>query len=95
LLGGKLVKSRDLLRLAPASLLAFGLVGCNRAPSQAILGSYFPTWMICTLIGLALVVVVRQLFVALSLDKALPAPLVVYLALTVAFSFAAWLLWLD
>lgn len=77
------------------ALSAGALVGCSDAPSQAILGSYFPSWMICALIGIAGAVLVRLLLVAIGLDKALPAPLVVYLALTTGFAFAAWLLWLD
>ncbi len=72
-----------------------GLAGCSSAPSQNILGSYFPSWMICALAGLGATVVVRQLLVSTGIDKTLPAPLVVYLALTVAFSFASWLVWLD
>jgi hypothetical protein len=71
------------------------LAGCSNAPSQAILGSYFPSWMICALIGTVGAVLMRMLFVAGGLDKHLPVPLVVYLALTAGFSFAAWLLWLD
>ena len=72
-----------------------GLAGCNSAPSQNILGSYFPSWMICALAGLGATVVVRQLLVATGLDNTLPAPLVVYLALTATFAFAIWLVWLD
>jgi hypothetical protein len=51
--------------------------------------------MICALAGLGATVVVRQFLVATGIDKTLPAPLVVYLALTVAFTFATWLVWLD
>jgi hypothetical protein len=76
-------------------VLLIGLAGCSSAPSQTILGSYFPSWMICALAGLAASLVVRQFFVAVGLDKAVPAPLVVYLALAVAFAFATWLVWLD
>ncbi len=71
------------------------LTGCNSAPSQSILGSYFPSWMICALIGLAATIVVRQLLVATGLNETLPAPVVVYLALATAFAFAAWLIWLQ
>ncbi|GGE98636.1 hypothetical protein GCM10011611_00180 [Aliidongia dinghuensis] len=72
-----------------------GLTGCSTAPSQNILGSYFPSWMLCAFAGIAAAVVVRQILGAVGLDKSLPAPLVVYLALTVAFAFGSWLLWLD
>lgn len=78
-----------------AAALLIGLAGCNAAPSQNILGSYFPSWMICALAGGGAAVVARQLLIAVGLDRTLPVPVVVYLALAVAFAFAAWLLWLD
>lgn len=79
-----------------AALLPLGgLAACSTAPSQNILGSYFPSWMLCALAGVGATVVVRQLLVAVGLDKTLPAPLIVYLAFTVAFAFASWLIWLD
>jgi hypothetical protein len=84
----------DRLRGVPAIGLLV-LAGCSPAPSQNILGSYFPSWMICVLAGLGATIVARQLFVAAGIDKVLPAPLFVYVALTGAFAFAIWLAWLD
>ena len=80
-------------RVNMVAVLLF-LTGCSGAPSRNILGSYFPSWMICVLIGLGVSIVVRWILVRLGMEKELPAPIVVHLALTVAFSFAAWLLWL-
>ncbi len=74
---------------------AIPLAGCSPAPSQNILGSYFPSWMICALAGLGMTIVVRQVFVLTGIDKDLPVPLVVYLAVVVAFAFATWLAWLG
>ena len=68
--------------------------GCSTAPSRNILGSYFPSWMICVLIGIGLSIVVRWILVKLGMEKELPVPIVVHLAFAIAFSFAAWLLWL-
>ena len=51
--------------------------------------------MICAFAGLGATIVVRQGLIATSIDKTLPAPLIVYLAFTVAFAFAVWLLWLG
>jgi len=85
-------------RQRAASLTVAALIvvpGCSPAPSQTILGSYFPSWMVCALAGLGATVVIRQVFAATGLGRTLPAPLVVYLALVVAFSFATWLIWLD
>ena len=70
------------------------LTGYSAAPSTNILGSYFPSWMICVLIGMGLAIVIRWILVKLGMEKELPAPIVVYLVATIAFSFAAWLLWL-
>lgn len=71
------------------------LTGCNAAPSQNILGSYFPSWMICALIGLVVAVLVRQIFAVAGIDRTLPVPLLVYLAIATAAAFATWLIWLD
>jgi hypothetical protein len=73
---------------------AMFLSGCSSAPSRNILGSYFPSWMICAVIGMCATVAVRGLLVKVGVDKELPAPIVVYLALAVVFSLGLWLLWL-
>jgi hypothetical protein len=70
------------------------LQGCSSAPSQNILGSYFPSWMVCALISLVVTVVVRGIFVKTGIDAVLPVPLIAYLGLFAAFTFAAWLVWL-
>jgi hypothetical protein len=71
------------------------LSGCSGAPSQNILGSYFPSWMLCALAGIGLAMVAHRGFILVGIDSALPAPLLVYLALAVFFAFAAWLVWLG
>jgi hypothetical protein len=72
------------------------LTGCDisAAPSRSILSSYFPTWMICLLIAIGLTIVVHVALEKVGLADELPAPMVVYLAFTAAFSFGLWLLWL-
>jgi len=71
------------------------LSGCSSAPSRSILGSYFPSWMICVLVAIGLTIVVRAALAKVGIEDELPAPIVVYLAFTAAFSFALWLLWLS
>src|SRR3984957_7826529 len=72
-----------------------GLVaGCEGAPSRNILGSYFPSWMVCALIGLVLMLVARAVLKLTGLLEELPAPLVVLLAFGCAVNFAIWLVWL-
>ena len=76
-----------------ATILLLG--GCSEAPSQNILGSYFPSWMICALLGIVLAVATRRGFTLAGIDKAIPSPLMVYLAFSVFFAFAIWLVWLG
>jgi YtcA family len=72
-----------------------GLVaGCDGAPSRNILGSYFPSWMVCALVGLVLMLVARAVLKLTGLLEELPAPLVVLLAFGCAVNFAMWLVWL-
>jgi YtcA family len=71
------------------------LGGCDGAPSRNILGSYFPSWMVCALVGIALALVARALFKAVGLLEELPVPFVVMLAIACASTFAMWLIWLS
>jgi len=71
------------------------LSACSASPSRNILGSYFPTWMICALLGLVGVVVLRAVLGKTGIDAALPIPVVVYLCTWVAVTLAIWLLWLG
>jgi hypothetical protein len=65
------------------------------AQTRNVLGAYFPSWMFCALLALAATAVVRWLIVRAGLDRSLPAPVLVYAALIVAFSLGGWLLWLS
>jgi YtcA family len=81
-----------LLRALPSLGL---LAGCDGAPSRNILGSYFPSWMICALVGIALALIVRAIFKACGLLEEIPVPFVVMLAIACAGTFALWLIWLS
>jgi YtcA family len=88
-------------RFAPASRLwcaapMLGLLGgCDGAPSRNILGSYFPSWMVCALVGIALALAARAIFKASGMLEELPVPFVVMLAIACAGTFAMWLIWLS
>jgi hypothetical protein len=76
-------------------ILASALSGCavRGAPSFVIAGSYFPGWMFCALIGIALAIAVRIVFVASGLAGVLPFQLFVCTAIGLSCSLLAWLLW--
>jgi len=81
--------------LLPACLLFTGCRTDAHAPTVDVLGSYFPAWIICILIGLAITLVVRLILIILKLNAHLrPAPLV-YLCLTILFTLAIWLLFFQ
>ncbi len=70
--------------------------GCSRAPSINIMGSFFPSWMLCGLIGIVLTVAVRLLFVRIGMEQDLIFPLILtYPCLTAFFTFTLWLLFFS
>jgi hypothetical protein len=76
--------------------LALPLAGCGRAPSFNILGSFFPAWIVCGVLGILLAVAVRLFFVRIKLEDQLVAPLIlVYPCLTAFFTFTLWLLFFS
>jgi hypothetical protein len=93
--GGALYRFARAVRLWCAAPM-FGLLGgCDGAPSRNILGSYFPSWMVCALVGIALALVARAIFKASGLLEELPVPFVVMLSIACAGTFAMWLIWLS
>jgi hypothetical protein len=85
---------RHMLTLAGTFLSTCMLSGCSGSPSRNILGSYFPSWMVCALLGLATAIAARAALKVSGLLSELPAPLVVLLSIGCAVTFALWLLWL-
>ena len=68
---------------------AAACVSCARAPSFDILGSFFPAWLICLILGIVLAVVARWLLLRFHIEVALPV--LVYPSLTALFTFLLWL----
>jgi uncharacterized YccA/Bax inhibitor family protein len=77
-----------------ALLLVSSISGCSGSPSRNILGSYFPSWMVCALGGLIVALLARFGLKASGLLTEVPAPLVVLLCIGCATTFGLWLLWL-
>jgi YtcA family len=68
------------------------LVGCQRAPAFNVLGSYFPAWLFCLLVGILLTTGARVFVQKYNLAEALNPPLLMYSCLTAFFTFATWLI---
>ncbi|MGB8356800.1 MAG: YtcA family lipoprotein [Chthoniobacteraceae bacterium] len=84
--------------LTPAIMVflvsGLALSGCASAfhsPSLDVLGSYFPAWLVCIVCGLAVSLVLHQVFIALKLDAWLRPALLVYLCLLITCTLLIWL----
>ena len=78
-----------------ASFAALLAAGCSRAPTFNLLGSFFPAWILCGLIGIALTVIVRLLFVRWDFEKYLTPMILVYPCLAAFFTFTIWLIFFS
>jgi hypothetical protein len=67
----------------------FTLGGCTRAPSVDILGSFFPAWLLCFTIAVAVAVSVNLLLSRFRLI--VMYPVLFYPSLTALLTFALWL----
>lgn len=87
-------------RLLPFTFLPAALIftGCRmdaHAPTLDVLGSYFPAWMVCIILGLAATLITRQLFIAFRIDLYLKFAGLVYTSLLVFYTLALWLLFFQ
>ncbi len=61
------------------------------SPTLDVLGSYFPAWMVCIILGLVLTVITRQLLIGLKLNAHLRSVGLVYLCMMILWTMAVWL----
>ena len=69
---------------------SFALCGCARVPSVNVLGAFFPSWMLCILVGIALTLVVHRALGAAGLEPWIGPRGLVYPVLALAFALATW-----
>jgi hypothetical protein len=66
------------------------VTGCGVAPSVNILGSFFPAWLFCIVVGIVLTIATLRVLGALEIADLGP-PALVYPCLAGLWAFAAWL----
>jgi YtcA family len=86
------VKSLRRLMILPSVLCSTALAGCRRAPTFNILGSFFPSWLICLCAGILFAAAANRLFVHFALDKEILWPVITYPCLVVLFACTLWLI---
>lgn len=75
-------------------LVLLPLAGCKvaGAPSFPLAGAYFPSWMLCGLLGVFVAVGLRVLFLATDIDALLSLRLFTYVSLGTITGLLFWLL---
>jgi len=68
------------------------LVGCKAAPSITFVGSFFPAWILCAVIGVAFAGLSHVVFVRAGIDQFLAPRALAYASLALSFALGAWLL---
>ncbi len=72
--------------------LCSSLAGCGGSHVVNVLGSYFPVWLLCMIVGAAFGFAAHALFLRLKIEPYVgPLPLI-YLCIVVAISCLTWLL---
>jgi YtcA family len=56
-----------------------------------VIGSFFPSWMLCALIGIVTSLLARRLFVRAGLDAHMGPPPLIYASLTLLVTLVLWL----
>jgi hypothetical protein len=85
-------------RIAPTASCIAAVVfetGCSRAPAFNVLGSFFPSWILCGVVGILLAFGARMLFVRANFEKELSPLILVYPSLAAFFTFTTWLLFFS
>jgi YtcA-like protein len=81
--------------LLSAAPLTIEIAGCRRAPTFNILGSFFPSWLICFFVGICLSAIANRIFARFALDKEILWPIFVYPCLALFFACTLWLIFFN
>jgi hypothetical protein len=77
------------------ALLSTALAGCRRSPTFNILGSFFPSWLICLFAGIVLAAISNRIFARFSLDKEILWPVVFYPCIALFSACGLWLIFFN
>ena len=84
--------TRAFPRVLGATAAVLPLAGCGPAnPSLNLLGSYFPSWMLCGLVGVFAAALLHAALSIGGIDKFIPAKLLAYASIAASLAFVIWL----
>jgi hypothetical protein len=85
----------SLIKAVAMSVMMVGLAGCSNSPEFNILGSYFPSWIVCLAIAIAMTFGVHFLITKRKLaDQLWPLPLI-YTSLVCFLSCTLWIIFFE
>ncbi len=84
-------RSANLAPAISAAMVLLLLPSCSASPSQDIMGSFFPSWLLCLGIGVVAALIVRQILSAVGIDGFVMLPLATYGAVALSVTFLVWL----
>lgn len=80
------------LRTGVCCLSVAGLTGCARSPAFNVLGSYFPGWILCIVLGIVAAVAVRVVLHRFDRERNIAALPLFYVAVALAVACMLWLI---
>ncbi len=78
--------------LTPLIFLLAGGCSGEGAPSLTLFGAFFPAWMLCAVLGIAVAIAARICFIVWGLSRVLPFQLFVCASIGLVFALPVWLL---
>jgi len=88
----RLTRGRIASKLFWSFLIGIFFNGCTRVPLITVVGAYFPDWLFCGIVAVALTVVIHVLAKRGDFVDWLNPLAVVYPTLTLGFALIAWLI---
>jgi hypothetical protein len=71
------------------------LAGCRRSPTFSILGSFFPSWLVCMFAGIVLAAIANRILAYFRLDRQISWGIVVYPCIALFFACTLWLIFFS
>ncbi len=77
------------------AVVLIDLMGCRRSPSIDVLGSYFPGWLACMVVGGVATVLLQLILRRMGWQRQLPLLPLFYLCVALLIACVAWLITFD
>jgi hypothetical protein len=81
--------------LPAMALVLTGCQGDQHSPTLDVLGSYFPAWVVCIVLGLILTLITRQVLIGFKINSHLRPIALVYVCMMIFYTMSVWLLFFQ